>query len=1340
MKKKLIFTSFAMGLAILSLASCKKKDTSNKNNKDDTSDTTDDQNKDQDTTTKEDLNSPYQTSDDKAYHFINFYDSAYETDDNNNLKKDNNGYYIINDQAKKIVSVKVNDGTKLSWLPTPVKEGYTFAGWYVDTSLSTPFYYTEMPEADLDIYARWQIDSDTIYVSPTGSPTNDGKKPSNAMSLLEASRVYKPGSKIIIQSGTYKNIRTISFGAKGDANHITTIKGDDVSKTILSFEDQDEADANVGVKIAGNYHNIENLTIQKAGDNGLLLGSSNNTVKNCVFTENHDTGLQIGRINGNYQPNIDQWPANNLVLNCTSFNNCDNEGEDADGFAAKLTVGYNNVFDGCMSYWNVDDGWDLYAKQDSGRIGLVRIQNCIAFQNGRHLNSNKSGLDMEFAGDGNGFKLGGTSVPCEVIVDNCISAYNYAHGFTDNSNPGHIAISNSTSINNGEFASDSSVSATFKEYDNFNLNRDSIVANKNYYSNLLSYYSKNSDNGYYNGKTDKNGSDEFNGSISDVIMIQSGKYYKASGALSAQSGDGFITSKVVSAWTDPSSTKEALDDTDPESLIATYKTTNFHTKLRNSDSSLNINNLWGVKSEYKQSITFGANLSKSESKDYSHYTFTNPTSEETSDQTTVREILNSIDLAINKDLVFNDVYLPTKLRGVTITWTSSNTDALTISDSETVVEKGLNYRYGVLNPRLTADTNVTLTATITVGGQTYTKEFTITAQALDPRIGEISGIDNTTILSSELDSFKLNTYEVKDYTSTTLTLNEGADKDYTVSTSIKYVDDFMSYDDALKYTNYTTVNELSSHGTYLIEYSFNIDGYAPVVKKRVVTVVNDNDTYEVTTASAYLNSIINKKVTLSGDVSYGSGTLYAVAVTRGSAAPTASQIKALDSSYTGYNSAVKTYSLSSRSFSFDLEVSENVAVDVYMVVENSTGFGVIYSMTDEIESAVEISTYEGLTAALADGTKAYVLTQDIDCNNATINQSKDTSAAFKGYFNGNGHTIKNLKISVEGEGGGLFFKATGSVTIINIVLENIHVNQTDINTGNGGKTGVLLGYIDKGSATIDSITAINCSANAYQRTAGIVGEVIGIKNATASQMPTVSITNCSVISNGTDFDNNTIKSLYKSQDANGQDLYTGGKYVGGILAHVQYGVHISVDKCYVKENIYAYNQYSGGIVGRIDPQSTEANISITNCVFAGNLQSTSSYAGGILGGRSSGKVTITNNVCIGALQASNSGAIVSTNLCTATSAGTTKLYTINDYTTFENNYRMIYDYSSDSDYSTETEYLEAMTKNQEWQGNVVYKSILETETWWNTNMAEFMKTYSFNLNTPGWVGLCFFKK
>ena len=62
------------------------------------------------------------------------------------------------------------------------------------------------------------------------------------------------------------------------------------------------------------------------------------------FYNNKDTGLQLGRGYSN-ETHIDEWPSYNLIKNCTSFANYDDEtlGENADGFAAKLTVGVGNV-------------------------------------------------------------------------------------------------------------------------------------------------------------------------------------------------------------------------------------------------------------------------------------------------------------------------------------------------------------------------------------------------------------------------------------------------------------------------------------------------------------------------------------------------------------------------------------------------------------------------------------------------------------------------------------------------------------------------------------------------------------------------------------------------------------------------------------------------------------------------------------------------------------------------------------------------------------------------------------------------------------------------------------
>ena len=71
-------------------------------------------------------------------------------------------------------------------------------------------------------------------------------------------------------------------------------------------------------------------------------------------------------------------------MNVYSHDNFDpDNGEDADGFAAKLTVGPGNVFDGCISSYNTDDGWDLYTKSETGPIDPITIKNSVAHHNGQ---------------------------------------------------------------------------------------------------------------------------------------------------------------------------------------------------------------------------------------------------------------------------------------------------------------------------------------------------------------------------------------------------------------------------------------------------------------------------------------------------------------------------------------------------------------------------------------------------------------------------------------------------------------------------------------------------------------------------------------------------------------------------------------------------------------------------------------------------------------------------------------------------------------------------------------------------------------------------------------------
>ena len=281
--------------------------------------------------------------------------------------------------------------------------------------------------------------SEAIYVAPGAS--GSGTK-ANPMDLETAIKTVSAGQIIYLLEGTYEYSHTIKIqeGNDGKEGAYKTLMAYPGAEVVLDFSEQPFGQR--GVLLAASYWHIFGITIRGAGDNGMLLAGDYNRIEQCVFDGNKDSGLQISRDNKDYT-SVKDWPSYNYILNCTSRNNADPGGENADGFAPKLTCGEGNVFDGCMAHNNVDDGWDCYAKDETGPIGRVTIINCIAFRNGQTEN----GTFTEDS-DGNGFKLGGGGLGTPHLVVNCLAFENQNCGFTDNNNPSAISLINCTSFNN----------------------------------------------------------------------------------------------------------------------------------------------------------------------------------------------------------------------------------------------------------------------------------------------------------------------------------------------------------------------------------------------------------------------------------------------------------------------------------------------------------------------------------------------------------------------------------------------------------------------------------------------------------------------------------------------------------------------------------------------------------------------------------------------------------------------------------------------------------------------------------------------------------------------------
>ena len=204
-----------------------------------------------------------------------------------------------------------------------------------------------------------------------------------------------------------------------------------------------------GLSIIGDYWHVYGIYVKDSSGVGIQISGNNNIVEMCTVEHAANSGIQISRSgSADNKTGIKYklWPTDNLVKNCESFDNCDAGRNDADGFAAKLTCGNGNRFYGCISHNNIDDGWDLYAKSVSGEIGLVTIENCVAYNNGWLTTDDITDPNYEY-GEGNGFKLGGGYLKGGHVLKNSITFDNHAKGITSNSCP-DIKIYDCTSYNN----------------------------------------------------------------------------------------------------------------------------------------------------------------------------------------------------------------------------------------------------------------------------------------------------------------------------------------------------------------------------------------------------------------------------------------------------------------------------------------------------------------------------------------------------------------------------------------------------------------------------------------------------------------------------------------------------------------------------------------------------------------------------------------------------------------------------------------------------------------------------------------------------------------------------
>ncbi len=1061
-------------------------------------------------------------------------------------------------------------------------------------------------------------EANVYYVSPDATYGQKGEvgnrnMPYDIVTLLNNGSL-KAGDTVKVLPGVYDIGSRIVINVSGSYNSYITIENDsDTEQATLSFYKQNFSSTNRGVSIEGNYIHWNDVDVCGAGDNGLYIGGSYNIVENCEFYDNRDSGLQLGRSNGELT-SIEEWPSYNLIRNCTSHNNYDNEtyGENADGFAAKLTVGYGNVFDGCMAYRNSDDGWDLYAKVDSGNIGSVIIYNCIAFENG-FLEYSQAECNAKFPtyqedyneadttsfdtrdGDGNGFKLGGSVMEGDVVINNCMAFHNKYHGVTDNSNPGVISLTNVTSYdNNREVDANGNIVKESSDLGGANID----LARQTYsYNNIDKVLSVKST------VATSVTNDAYRASVQNSVLRMGSDSYEIVGALDADTKSQ-INGKKVKALTEDAFLLLPVDH-----KTSTYNMTGVkdfskgeervHLKYRNADGSINLGEILKVKTQPIEGVTIGAELNKASYEEYPHMALDhNYAGCENEEVAVLKAASDVLTIACNQSAVYQDFWVPANMKDVTIEWTSSDTSVIEVveKEKELTSPSRTKFSYVTVKRDVSEDKTATLTARITKGSLSVTKKFDLTVKMDEPRIGDIYvKVNGKNIYDG--DSFIVNHYAIA--TEPEIQVVNGAN--YSGSQFVKgsQFTDEVTYEYATsKLSNFVEVREFTPNnaGVWHITHTVTLNS-----SKEVKTY-----DYYIYVASTIANvdfvdpadvTVNREGYMIAGNLSNVTGYIYAVS-SKDAIDVTKENIKTLEN--------VESYSFTSDAINFQFTNRNEAGYHVYYALANMRGQITSEIYHDEI-AMMDVDSEEAFMK-VAGGSKIgeetisktiYSLTKCLDFTDITW---KAGTESFEGYLIGNGHTVKNVTV----KGAGLFTKVEGG-TIADLNFENIVIDN-----GSGQKNGIISTVY---GGTLENIGVHNVRVIGGQRTGAFIGQIF------ESSVPTV-VSRVSVVNDMPEINENG----RLIDETNAYYIKANGTRASSLIGFIQPSsdpqtdVIVKVSDCYTSVYTWATSYSVGGIVAEYDDgkgATTDLNfvLDIRNCYTTSVLVGTgsSSRIGGMLG-------------------------------------------------------------------------------------------------------------------------------
>lgn len=180
--------------------------------------------------------------------------------------------------------VTVDAGSTVTKPADPTKSGYTFGGWYKDSTLQTPWDFANgTVTADTTLYAKWTAnppapsydDSDPTYAVSTPAAENGSVtvSPKNASAGSTVTITVKPDSGYVLEtiSATDRNGNDLKLTDKGNGKYTFTMPTSKVEIKVTFMEDNSVLNFFYDVPNGAYYYDA----VKWAVDNGITGGVGN---------------------------------------------------------------------------------------------------------------------------------------------------------------------------------------------------------------------------------------------------------------------------------------------------------------------------------------------------------------------------------------------------------------------------------------------------------------------------------------------------------------------------------------------------------------------------------------------------------------------------------------------------------------------------------------------------------------------------------------------------------------------------------------------------------------------------------------------------------------------------------------------------------------------------------------------------------------------------------------------------------------------------------------------------------------------------------------------------------